>query len=78
MNREPLCENEAIFLWCIVLRRLLLVIAGATQQELARQVQYLTVENQILRSKLPARMPVTEKEKKRLVRIAANVGQALN
>ena len=45
---------------------LLLLIAGATQKELARQVRYLKVENEILRSKLPARVTVTEKEKNRL------------
>ena len=37
---------------------LLLLIAGATQKELARQVRYLKVENEILRSKLPARLTV--------------------
>ena len=61
-----------------VYRSLLLIIAGATQKELARQVRYLKVENQILRSKLPARVPVTEKEKNRLVRFAAKLGRALN
>jgi putative transposase len=61
-----------------VYRSLLLIIAGATQKELARQVRYLKVENQILRSKLPARVPVTEKEKNRLVRFAAKLGGALN
>ncbi len=38
-----------------IYRSLLLIIAGATQKELARQVRYLKVENDILRSKLPAR-----------------------
>lgn len=33
-----------------IFQSLLLVIAGATQKELARQVKYLKVENQILRS----------------------------
>jgi putative transposase len=61
-----------------IYRSLLLIIAGATQKELARQVRYLKVENQILRSKLPARVPVTEKEKNRLVRFAAKLGSALN
>jgi hypothetical protein len=49
-----------------IYRSLLLIIAGATQKELARQVRNLKVENQILRSKLPARVPVTEREKNRL------------
>ncbi len=57
---------------------LLLLIAGATQKELARQVRYLKVENEILRSKLPARITVTEKEKNRLAKFAAKLGSAIN
>src|SRR4029450_2557523 len=57
---------------------LLLLIAGATQKELARQVTYLKVEIKILRSKLPARVPVTTAEKSRLVRFGQNLGRALN
>lgn len=34
---------------------LLLLIAGSTQQELAAQIRYLKVENEVLRSKLPPR-----------------------
>lgn len=58
--------------------RLLLFIAGSTQKELARQVLYLKVENKILRSKLPKRVPVTEKEKSRMIRFGAKLGKALN
>ena len=36
---------------------LLPLLVGATQKELAPHVRYLKVENQILRSKLPARVP---------------------
>jgi hypothetical protein len=53
-----------------VCQSLLLVIAGATQKELARQVKYLKVENEILRGKLPKRITVTPKEKNRLVRFS--------
>ena len=53
-----------------VFQSLLLLIAGATQKELARQVKYLKVENEILRSKLPKRITITPKEKNRLVRFA--------
>lgn len=52
----------------------LLLIAVATQNELARQVRYLKVENEILRSNLPARITVTEKEKNRLAKFAAKLG----
>lgn len=51
-----------------VFQSLLLVIAGATEKELARQVKYLKVENEILRSKLPKRITITPKERHRLVR----------
>ncbi len=59
-------------------RSLLLVIAGSTQRELARQVRYLKVENEILRSKLPARITVTSKERQRLVKFGAKLGKALH
>ena len=57
-----------------VFQSLFLVIAGATQKELARQVKYLKVENQILRSKLPRRVTVTAKERVRLTKFAAKLG----
>jgi len=54
-----------------IYRSLLLVIAGASQRELARQIKHLKVENQILRSRLPVRVQVTHKERTRLVKFAA-------
>jgi putative transposase len=57
---------------------LLLLIAGATQKELARQLTYLKVENRILRSKLAVRVPVTTAEKSRLVRFGQKLGKAMN
>src|SRR4029453_7528279 len=57
---------------------LLLLIAGATSKELARQVTYLKVENKILRSKLSARVTVTSQERNRLVRFGAKLGKALD
>lgn len=59
-------------------RSLLLVIASSTQRELARQVRYLKVENEILRSKLPARITITPKERQRLVKFGAKLGKALH
>jgi putative transposase len=56
----------------------MLVIARSTQKELARQVSYLKVENQILRSRLPDRISLTQREKNRLVRFAKKLGSALN
>jgi putative transposase len=55
---------------------LLLVIARSTDRELARQVSYLKSENQILRSRLPERLILTQREKSRLVRFAKNLGSA--
>lgn len=53
-----------------IFRSLLLVIAGATQRELARQIKYLKVENELLRSRLPQRLTVTPRERVRLVKFA--------
>jgi putative transposase len=61
-----------------VYRSLLLLLAGATQKELARHVRYLKVENQILRSKLPDRVQVTPQERNRLTRFAAKLRGALD
>ncbi|MEX2373762.1 MAG: hypothetical protein WD800_08160 [Dehalococcoidia bacterium] len=44
------------------------MIAHATHRELAAQVQYLKVENVVLRSKLPKRITVTAAERARLVK----------
>lgn len=52
---------------------LLLLIASASKSELARQIQYLKVENDILRGKLPARITVTGKERSRLVKLATAI-----
>ena len=60
-----------------IFQSLLLVIAGATQKELARQVKFLKVENEILRSKLPNRITIVPKEKTRLVRFAQRLGRAV-
>ena len=58
--------------------QLLLVIAGATQKQLASQIQYLRAENAILRAKLPHRISLTAQEKNRLVKFAAKLGKAFN
>jgi putative transposase len=56
---------------------LLLIIAGATQKELARQVQYLKAENDVLRSKLPVRITIVPKERERLLKFGARLGKAI-
>jgi putative transposase len=44
---------------------------------LAAQVQYLKAENEVLRSKLPKRVPVTPAERQRLVKLGRQAGAAL-
>ena len=60
-----------------IFRSLVLVIAGATQRDLARQIRYLKVENEVLRSKLPAWITVTRKERQRLLKFGAKLGRAI-
>ena len=55
----------------------LLPIAGSTQNELASQIRYLKIENQILRSNLPRRVTVMAQERNRLVKFGSKLGKAL-
>ena len=52
----------------------LLLLARATDKELARQVQFLKIENEILCSKLPSRIRVTPQEKQRLLKFGKGLG----
>ena len=61
-----------------IFRSLLFVIAGASQRELARQVRYLKVENEVLRAKLPTRITITPKERQRLLKFGAKLGKAIH
>lgn len=58
-------------------RRLLDVLAGSTQAELRRQIQYLKAENEVLRSKIEGPVRVTPEERARLVRLAKPLGAAI-
>lgn len=58
-------------------RRLLDVLAGSTDRELRLQVQYLKLENEILRSKITGRVLVTPQEKARLIRFAKPLGSTI-
>ena len=60
-----------------LLHPLLLLIAGATDRQLARHVQYLKEENRILRARLAERIVVTAKERQRLLRFGRPVGAAI-
>ena len=56
---------------------LLYILACATRQELARQLQYLKIENEILRARLPRRIIVKPDERKRLLKAGKGLGSAI-
>ena len=56
---------------------LMLLLARATDRELARIVAYLKEENRILRARLPERINVTPKERQRLLRFGRHLGRAM-
>jgi putative transposase len=57
-----------------VIPSLVLVIAQATDRELARMVEYLKAENRILRSKLPKRISVTPRDRQTLLKFGKKLG----
>jgi putative transposase len=57
-----------------LLQSFLLFLSAATDKELARMVEFLKAENQILRSRLPRRVAVTPQERNRLVRLGRKLG----
>lgn len=61
-----------------IFESILYVIASATHKELARQVRYLKVENEVLRSKLPDRITVTQSERERLLKVGEKLGKAIH
>src|SRR5215475_14347560 len=60
-----------------LLQPLLVYLSVATDRELARQVQFLREENRILRSKLPERITVTPRERRRLIKYGKGLGKVL-
>jgi putative transposase len=53
---------------------LLAIIAGATESELAKYIEYLKVENQILRDRLPKKIDTTEAERTKLLKVGKQLG----
>ena len=53
---------------------LLMLISASTESELAKQVEFLTAENKMLRMRLPKSLRFTEEEKRLLVRLGQAVG----
>lgn len=56
---------------------LIVMLASLTRSQLARQIQYLKAENEILRSKLGQRVTVTPAERRRLVKLGRGIGPAI-
>ena len=56
---------------------MMVLLAKATDRELARMVSYLKEENRILRARLPERINVTPKERQRLLRFGRNLGTTI-
>lgn len=52
--------------------RLLDVLAGSSQNDLRRQIQYLKAENEVLRSKIPGPVRMTAQERSRLARLGVD------
>ena len=57
-----------------IIHPLLTLLASLTRQELAQQVAYLKAENQILRSKLPDRIQLSNQERRSLVKHGKKLG----
>ena len=55
----------------------MLALGRSDHNQLIAQIQYLTIENKILRSKLPKRVSLTPKERRRLIRFGKAVGDEL-
>jgi hypothetical protein len=55
-------------------QRLMIVLACATDKQLAKQVQYLKAENEILRARLPKRITPTAVEGRQLLKLGRPLG----
>ncbi|MBL8823005.1 MAG: transposase [Planctomycetia bacterium] len=60
-----------------LMQSFLVMLATATDRQLAKQVQYLKKENGILRKRLPKRIVLTDKERRQLLRFGKPVGKAI-
>ncbi len=56
---------------------LLVLIANATESELAKYVEYLKVENQVLRDRLPTKIDTAEAERAELLRVGKPLGSKI-
>jgi putative transposase len=56
---------------------LLFLLGRSTEHDLRRQIQYLKIENQILRARLPKRIVTTPAERRRLLKFGKPLGSAI-
>jgi putative transposase len=61
-----------------ILQSLFLLLAKAADRELARQLQFVRLENQLLRKRLPRRLGVTASERRLLIKVGKPLGRVLN
>jgi len=57
---------------------LLAMIANAAEPELAKYIEYLKVENQVLRDRLPKEIHTTEAERDKLLKVGKQLGSKIN
>jgi len=60
-----------------IYHRLLALIASATDNELAKYVEYLKHENKILRARLPKQVHTTYAERQTLLKYGKVIGRAI-
>jgi putative transposase len=60
-----------------IIHPLLTLLASLSRQQLVQRVTYLQAENQILRSKLPDRITLDNRERRRLVRLGKKLGPGI-
>lgn len=60
-----------------ILQSFFLLLATATDRQLAKYVEYLKAENRILRDHLPKRIHLTNRERNRLIRFGKPLGSAI-
>jgi len=56
---------------------MMVLLAKATDRELARMVSYLKEENKILRARLPEQINTTQREREQLLRFGRHLGTAI-
>ena len=55
---------------------MLALIASATDRELAKYVEFLKAENQILRARIPGQIHTTANERQKLIKLGKGIGRA--